>query len=249
MLVRMKFIIFLIELFSISLTFSSTINRNFVRRDEDTKIIEKRVNVNVNRNTLDVSMECRNDLNRSSEYKECSDIKFINSNYDYLCSVLNSRKCQDFFKNPISYLPNCKNDKTIVDVLSTPMMKVNMASISLMCTKDDNGNLCPAAEASLNNKVIDTNAINLTCKSKKCIESLSYMVEATLDNIDDIGSLSISNSNNLANTKKVFLALLSNLNSEKCITQIVDNAKSGALSLNINYAKLFTIGILYILLL
>lgn len=239
----MKIITPILSLLAITSTYSLSINKNLIRRSENNKYIKRSVNVNVNRNALNISLECRNDISKSSEYKECSDIKFTKADYDYLCSNLNSQKCQNFYKDPLSYIPNCKNDQEIVDLLSKPMMETNKASISFMCTKDSEGNICPAAEASLNGKNIDAEAINETCKSKECIKGLSEMLKATVKNIDAIELLSIS-TGKAGTTKKIFSALLTSLESEQCVSQSEDVDTS---SDSLNLGPIFMIALILLI--
>jgi len=245
----MKFIIFLFVILYIytSSALSFSINKNIVKREESNKLVVKNVNVNVNRNNLNISLECRNDLNRSTEYKECSDIHFTLSNYEYLCSILNSSKCQKFYENPFSYIPNCKNEEVMVDLLSEPMISTTKASVSLICSKDGKGNLCPAAEVSLQGKIIDSEAINQTCQSKKCISALSDMLKSSLDNIDAIQYLSFTTINDVDSAKKIFSALLNNIESEACLSQAVDETETETFSLNMSIILIYTLGVLIIL--
>ncbi|ORY63615.1 hypothetical protein LY90DRAFT_700959 [Neocallimastix californiae] len=122
----------------------------------------------------------------------------------------------------------------MVDLLSEPMISTTKASVSLICSKDGKGNLCPAAEVSLQGKIIDSEAINQTCQSKKCISALSDMLKSSLDNIDAIQYLSFTTINDVDK-------------SEACLSQAVDETETETFSPNMSIILLYTLGVLIIL--
>eukprot|EP00833_Pecoramyces_ruminatium_P014307 jgi/Orpsp1_1/1188339/evm.model.d7180000063985.1 len=126
------------------------------------RVIKRQVQLDVNETNINVTPECQNELSMSSEYIDCYTPTLTKDNYKELCSTLMSEKCQKFYNNPMSYLPNCSTSLQIVELLSDAMMKTTISSVKLICQTDESGNLCPMAESLLEYQKIKDKSIKNT---------------------------------------------------------------------------------------
>ncbi|ORX75236.1 hypothetical protein BCR32DRAFT_272030 [Anaeromyces robustus] len=181
----------------------------------------------VNSDFNNVSDECKNDLNLSIEFSECSPyhLKIYFSNYKEICSTVNSEKCQNFYKDPFSYLPNCKNDSTVINKFSPVAVETAKVGINYYCTTNDDGEICPAPEATLKGLSIrgNKNIISNTCKSRQCIKGLTDYLNNALNNINELEEKSVTSTSR--KTLESYKSILEELKSKNCISLIKDATK------------------------
>jgi hypothetical protein len=207
------------------------------------RVVKRQVQLDVNETNLSVTPECQNDLNMSSEYKDCYTPTVTKENYKELCSVLTSQKCQQFYANPMSYLPNCGTSQQIVELLSDAVMKTTVSSVLLICQNDENGNLCPMAESLLDYGKIKDKSIKKTCQSKSCVNQALEMYSSLNNNMDDIQNLSITSGAANADSQNNISIITNYLTSAECKAQ-ADGQKSCATSLKMGSSLFLTFGLL-----
>ncbi|ORX45567.1 hypothetical protein BCR36DRAFT_216933, partial [Piromyces finnis] len=84
--------------------------------------------------------------NKSFElhYKNCRFTENdINSNIDDLCKIYESEKCNDFFKNPVNSLSECKNISSQYLKKYEKLKNDTYIAFLLKCTKNENNEYCP----------------------------------------------------------------------------------------------------------
>jgi len=162
-------------------------------------------------------------LKEYSKYNNCiTDINY--ANHEKVCPSITSDTCQEFYKDPMSFLPSCMDFPKFVN--NFPIYaKCFALSNTFLCQKDENGNLCPLSEISLKSSVFITdfegNQFNktreITCQSKICREAtfnyyskyeeaLSYVDKLVLNITESEYNKSIQKSKNLTDY----------LNSDEC---------------------------------
>jgi len=115
-----------------------------------------------------LSEACIEELN-NSEYTECMD-EVTKTNFKQLCSSFKSEKCQNFYNNPLNYLPNCKNEPTIKEYYQPINIEYMTIIKELTCLTDEEDNLCPLGIFVISEDY-DYDFIKDTCKSKICADS------------------------------------------------------------------------------
>lgn len=180
--------------------------RNLVKRDI----------FNVNLNTLDKSKECSNDIN--GEYKDCLVLfryREYSNNFNEVCNIVYSEKCQEFYEDPLVFIPNCQESEEVVNALDNSIINVCLSRVSSGCETDENGNLCPIAKSFADidkGKSFYYGALFAeTCKSKKCTDALINALKGELEYANDIEELSLNNG-----TASLMNDLIKDLSSENC---------------------------------
>jgi len=205
--------------------------------------------------TLDTNSDaCENALD---DYQECliDNIEFQKGDVDYICSVYNSEKCQKLYNEGAVIIPECQKIDGVSKTFLDNMVKISQLSLSLKCSKDENGQYCPLNELALlndseedgfitfkNESTLFDNALGNTCKSKKCTmtytDALSEMrasedeiisLLSLLDNIDIISmkeKRQIKDQDFDRENDKLLSQLEEYLKSSNC-TQYFANVESG----------------------
>jgi len=114
-----------------------------------------------------------------SQYAICfSD--FIRDNYEEKCSETTQIKCNKFFKNPLSFLPNCSNTPEIEEYINPEILPFASSLYNLSCQKDEAGNICPVSELGMEindnpygslSPQANSRFLDDICKSKSCKEA------------------------------------------------------------------------------
>jgi len=123
-----------------------------------------------------INLLCDNEVR---EIDECFQNPTINT-LEVVCKIYKSEKCQKFFTDPFSVIPNCKNDE-LYSVMLQPLITNNLnRQYNLACLKDEVGNPCPYGEILLKeyshvlNPLTDgqkQEAKKNTCQSNICREA------------------------------------------------------------------------------
>jgi len=206
----------------------------------NSKIIKREIKLTVNENNVMTDQACQNDLLNSDEYKNCYKQTITLENYKELCTVLNSTKCQNFFKNPMSYLPNCVDDKELSELLSPTMITNTLSSVHLICQTDEQDGLCPIAEALLKKKKIKEKTIKKSCKSKNCINSAIEVYSSLQNNLSGFEQLSITTGSQDDTSKNNIVSVIDYLNSKEC----QEGPSSGATTIKLGSSIILTLGLL-----
>ncbi|ORX58408.1 hypothetical protein BCR36DRAFT_580034 [Piromyces finnis] len=191
--------------------------------------------------------ECQYDLSNSVEYRDCFLPTITKENYKELCIVLNSTKCQQFYNDPMFYLPNCIDDYQISELLSPTIISSTLSSIHLICQTDEQNNLCPIAEALLNNQNLKEKTIKKTCASKNCINAAIQVYSSLQTNLNDFENLSITTGSNDDSSKNNIVTVMDYLNSQECQnykSNKGDSNESSSTNLKISYSIFISLGIL-----
>jgi len=173
----------------------------------------------VNFNTISKNQDCQNDIN---DYKQCfALLNYSNyaNNFKEVCEYVYDEKCQEFYEDPILFMPNCQDSVEIVQALSPAVININLSRVGVGCKTDENGELCPIANAFFNNESIAQSYASLfeaTCKSPKCTTALIDALMGELAYAEDAESLSISSGHLDNSTSSLMNRLLEDLNSNKC---------------------------------
>jgi len=178
----MKFTSKILTFLAFSTAYSLTIPNNNIYKRADFDI-----------STLTIFKECD-----AAIEKECSLSNEINKeNIESTCATYNSDKCKKLMADGVSSIPACSSLGKELSGLKDELIKLQKTTFGILCTKDEKGNLCPFAEYELNNpnfinfnikETDDTktkteeekakeeeatvSAINETCKSKICTDTL-----------------------------------------------------------------------------
>ncbi len=157
----------------------------------------------------------------------CLASKFKPEEWDKNCPIILSDVCDKFYAEPTKYFPNCKNEEILqVFVTSKAVMEYLKSNTHFVCSTDESGKVCPAAEASRNSKRWSENDILNTCQSKKCTDEFSDMLTTLLKNMDTLVSEGIFQTK--GDVETTFGGINDNLKSETC-TSKHGNASSGGL--------------------
>lgn len=118
--------------------------------------------------------ECEDAMKK---YEECLvNTDVTKDNVDSVCEILNSEKCQTFYKDNVALLPECQ-----ISVVNH-IIRIAEVDVTLKCSRDESGQYCPLNkffldDAEKNGYNIDRldnkdfkEAIQSTCKSQKCTE-------------------------------------------------------------------------------
>jgi len=157
----MKFLSLLFIFNIFILTFVKSINVSYVLKRDVTYDEESFKN--------SLGKECREEY-ENSEYNECMPTITL-SNYKNACSEVISKKCKNFFIDPLSYYPICKNNPVFNEMYQPIMIKTLIQAYDIYCQTDENGDLCPYSLYAIT-KSGGNEALHDQCKSKKCTESL-----------------------------------------------------------------------------
>jgi hypothetical protein len=119
-------------------------------------------------------------------YDECFNQMVNMKNVDSVCASYNSEKCQNFYKSGfVNEIDACKNEDPNALSLLEDIISLNREELKHICTKDENGNLCPRVKLELENKFIIngkgdslySQASNETCASKVCTDAYVQYLE------------------------------------------------------------------------
>ncbi|ORX58416.1 hypothetical protein BCR36DRAFT_580037 [Piromyces finnis] len=202
-----------------------------------------------------VSESCRKDLIDFQEYYSCTGIVNITTeNFPEICNEYNSEKCQTVLKNPLSYIPNCKNYSVISEVFSDIAVSFRRTEMTVVCTFDESNNLCPVAEVFVNktrNQNVEKRAIRQSCRSKKCTDIMIDVLPLFLEETKDAENLIITEGNVDEDIDKNVDEWIDYLKSDECTDQYnknSQNARSSASTLKgIGSTLLVTISLIFTL--
>lgn len=219
----MSLYILCLVLLSVSSTFSYNLfGRNF-KRD---------VTINVNRYAFsELAEKCSQDLNNFKNYYDCTGFANITrENFRDVCITFNSQKCQEVLKDPMSFIPNCKESLVISEIFSDVAIDMRKAEMNVICNTDENDQLCPVAEIFIDynkNHTETKNAIRMSCKSKKCINIMIDVLPIFLSDTKKAESLTITEGEVDADIDKNVDEWVDFLKSSKCRNQYsISNASS-----------------------
>ena len=199
-------------------------------------ILIKRDNYKVIEGAFDnVSESCQQDF---IPYQKCMKKPNLPT-YENDCKELESDECKKFAENPLSLLPNCKNDQVIIEAFSSNAFKTIILGFTFICAKDEAGNACPISkyilDTGMNNiNVIDINIpeekkiVDSSCESASCRDASYNMYKAVLESMDDLENLSTTSGTFDDNTIAIDKAFIEHLDSNECKAMI----KSGNINNN-----------------
>jgi len=169
--------------------------------------------------------ECRGEVENSDIYKQCNSNAMDMSNYEEICKSFNSKQCEDYYKDPLSFVPKCTNDEFFN--LSISSFKGKDVTKNYYCLVVDDNKVCPVAEASLNGEAVSEKLLEETCKSKACIEGLIKMFEDSIESAEEYTKLLQMTKEgtfyDAGATKKVLGQYVEFLKSEECTSQAKDD--------------------------
>lgn len=160
----MRFSTFIFALFAASVTYASGTENTM-------KLFGKNaVEIDID-NLQGNDKKCMTEL---EPYEDCIDDP-TPSTLDTYCTIFLSDNCQKFYKDPMSFIPNCKGSQLIDENLEG-IIKSYVPVYNLACQKDEVGNPCPFSEVViktftfLNSKELNEKMDN-TCRSNICREA------------------------------------------------------------------------------
>jgi len=247
----MKFITKIIALFAVTAVYSHSISNDMNKRSDSQSI-------------LDIFKECDEAI-----MKECdifSEIK--KDNLETICTTFKSEKCQKLMTDGVSSIAACSNLTDTLLALKIEILKLQKASIEFLCVKDEKGKSCPFVEYELENssmlkfnlsdfqtttekkessKKEDTKeeeasiaAINETCKSKICTNSLIEYSNTLSKFEKELQSALIITTSNVKREFKVegegldeeqtLQKAIDYLKSEECTAQAAENVNENSTS-------------------
>jgi FKBP-type peptidyl-prolyl cis-trans isomerase len=120
--------------------------------------------------------------------------------YDEICKTYNSDKCQKLYKEGVAGFPACKELGEVLSFQNQVIIDKADYLFQRYCSKDENDKYCPLSEYDFEEKESKEefdNAINQTCKSRKCIDTaIEYFnKEINLENKVNEFQSKIKNSN------------------------------------------------------
>ncbi|ORX83816.1 hypothetical protein BCR32DRAFT_326243 [Anaeromyces robustus] len=188
------------------------------------------------------SPACENEM---MQIESCISQKITKENIDTICESSKSQQCQQFLNDPMSVLPSCVAFKELI-MTSTTLYN---NSLSLICEKSEDGNICPFTEyeisygitnaAASNTAASNTNTVNQdaenaiknSCRSTKCKEATQKYLQYLLDNSSTVVKTITTNYNfgnnvNAVNTEVTnqIKSLIDILNGEDCKNIVVNSA-------------------------
>jgi hypothetical protein len=199
--------------------------------------IKRDVKMNVNEYAFsEVSDACKNDLINFQEHYSCTGlVNITRENFQSVCTDFNSEKCQTVLKDPISYIPNCKESSVISEIFSETAVAFRKAEMEVVCTPDESGNLCPVGEVFVNktrNQNVEKRAIRQSCRSEICTEVMIKTLPLFLKETKEAESLVITEGKIDDDIDKNVDEWIDYLKSKECSNQYVKsgNVNSGATS-------------------
>jgi len=172
--------------------------------------------------------DCRKDLEKDNVYADCAGSEGVDkSNIDEKCKLFNSKKCIDYYKDPLAVAPKCAND----EVFKKEMLYYENFDPTKIdsCLRIAEGKFCPIPENSLNGLPITDDTLLATCKSKACIENSIYLFEQSIKNAEITASIhqELASSEgsfiNAEYTKRQLGQYVDFLKSENCTSQAEDD--------------------------
>jgi len=231
----MKEITILFILICFILSFAKSLNvLNMLKRE-----------VSYNEETFknNLGKECDEEY-ENSEYNECFPSGITLGNYKKACSLINSEKCQNYFKDPLSYHPICKNSPVFSELFQPNNIKTLLQSFEIICQTDEKNELCPYSIYSIT-KTGSDKVLHDQCKSKKCTESLiKVLKELSIDQLASIESSSFTDGSYTYDELNSKNTVISKLESDQCKSL---HATSGAVTIKINYVLLLSLSLVLFL--
>ncbi len=236
----MKFFNYCIALLFSSNVLSYTLVGKHFKRD-----------VTINANQYDFSKlteNCTNDLKNFKQYYDCTGlVNITRNNFKDICKTFNSKKCQNVLKDPMSYIPNCKEYSLIKEMFSETAVNMRKAEMDVICNTDENGNLCPVGEIFVDynkNHTETRNAVRNSCKSKKCNDVIIQALPKFLINTKKAENLSITKGQVDKKIDENVNEWINFLKSNEC-TDVYKNINSGATTFKINNVLLYAIILIF----
>jgi len=219
----------------------------------DTTLFKRSMHITVENDDLkDLNKECIQDLTKSKEFEECingiSDKNVITKdNYEKVCTAFNSDKCQNFIKNPMKSLNNCK-DTIISQILDESMIKSLTSYMSIICSKDESNKICPMGDLYISGQIAKgnlTSVLNNTCRSRKCIDITVKALTSSLDNSIDAEELSIVEGEVSEKEENNVNTMVNFLNSDNCKAMV--DSTSNAFSIKLSIISIIICGLILLL--
>ncbi|OUM67721.1 hypothetical protein PIROE2DRAFT_4794 [Piromyces sp. E2] len=219
----MKFVNALLTLATASSVFSFTINTNRGLYLTDNSNDDPYVKFVYNK----LIKECRDDLDKTGIFIECTSVKNYNmNNYEEMCKNRSSPSCVKFFEDPLAEAPNCKNDQIYNNFIA--VTRDYNPKENYNCLRITDNKLCPTVIQTFETGSFHDEAVKETCKSKACTEGLIKQFESSIKNAEinnnlfntDEGSNNIATLEEQINVYKTFIELLK---SPQCTAQAVDD--------------------------
>jgi len=191
----------------------------------------------INADPSQLTEECMNEM---MNMEKCISQKITKENLNAICEASKTQDCQQFYADPMSFLPSCQNFGELI----TTSSQIFNNSLSLMCENDETGNICPFTEYELslsnnneeqnvgtnpmdttigNNDEEALNAIKKTCTSPKCKAATQKYIQFLIDSNNDVTKTIAANyrfaSLQNANTEVInkLNSFLEVLNGNECI--------------------------------
>jgi len=132
---------------------------------------------------------CTDTINKECPLSTNFNEKSINS---YCSTKFNTEKCKKIYTEGFSTVPECKNkNQKYLDILYENNIK-KYTHNAIICTKDDDGNVCPYASFNFLRKDGQVNNaafwkfINESCKSKSCMDIIPTVLEKEKEQFNDV---------------------------------------------------------------
>ncbi|KAG4104901.1 hypothetical protein H8356DRAFT_1635175 [Neocallimastix lanati (nom. inval.)] len=155
---------------------------------------------------VNATAECINDIENISnnELYGCHvTLKDYQLNPLNACALLNSDRCQKFFKDPLGIIPNCKDYEEIQNTGFEENVKGVGLQLSLSCLYDEYENICPISKAFASGKELTEEDFKANCESKICTEEtlkfITDLPEIYKDLDSSVSPIKKSDLNSVAN--------------------------------------------------
>lgn len=152
-------------------------------------------------------VECQQELNTSNLYNNCADYQPTIDTYKERCAKMLGPECQEFYNDPMKYLPKCKGTD-VENYFSPEVMVTSRAAVNFVCIPDEEGNICPLAELYVKGLGTDDEHVKYTCHSQKCVDNGIAMYSASFG-----GHAKLSKTPETKNAKQL---IVESLSSQEC---------------------------------
>lgn len=184
-------------------------------------------NIPVKRDDYD---KCLSDLKDNSDCFDILMTKMTNKNFDEICKIYSSEKCQKLYSEVDKIPESCFDTKNEKTGLTRDGVRQLVAQYKYMCVKDEKDRLCPLPDISINHfynpKFSGTKeeadrdtleATEETCYSKKCTDALAEYDKSMLKDQKILEWMSThSNGKSVEDIKKYFEDSHNLLTSKNC---------------------------------
>ncbi|ORX46853.1 hypothetical protein BCR36DRAFT_413804 [Piromyces finnis] len=131
----------------------------------------------------------------------CISQKISKENLSSVCATSQSTQCQQFYFNPMSFLPSCQSVKSLITVSA----EIFKNTLSIMCETSETGEICPFTDYEITTGLANTmnvyknnpmaemqmneaalNSIKNSCSSPKCTEATKKYIQFLLDSNNSV---------------------------------------------------------------